>query len=372
MLHITSERRHGPPHAVWGAVRAQSRQLRTELQVLAALAALSAYFVATQGATFASSTNFDNMAWQGSILFVVAAGQMFALVVGGFDLSVAANMGFASTVSALVMQDGGSPAQAILVGVASGAVIGAVNGYVVAYLKISPFVTTLGMLTFLSGFANRLADGQSVSGLDPTFIRWLGSPGGALPSAAFIAIGVLVVAWFVASRHRVGLYIYAVGGSEAASRLAGVRVNLIVVLAYTLCGVLASLAGLMLSARVGIGQAALGQTFDLFSIAAAVIGGVAIGGGVGRLSGVVLGVALFTVLTTGLNIAQVDEFTQQMITGVVLVLAVLLAQLQGAPKLSIGSLLGRATKAPAASPIGHPAEPPATVSVATSKKGDNV
>ncbi|MBO9521395.1 MAG: ABC transporter permease [Nocardioidaceae bacterium] len=368
-----SEQRHSSPGTAWAAVRSQTRQLRTELQVLAALVALCGYFIATQGSTFASSSNFDNMVWQGSILFVVAAGQMFALIVGGFDLSVAANMGFASTVSALVMQGGGSPATAILVGVASGAAVGAVNGFVIAYLKISPFVATLGMLTFLSGFANRLAHGQSVSGLHPDFISWLGSSGGSLrlPSAAFVAIGVLVVSWFVASRHRIGLYIYAVGGSDAASRLAGVRVASIVVLAYTLCGTLASLAGLLLSARVGIGQAALGQTFDLLSIAAAVIGGVAIGGGVGRLSGVILGVALFTVLTTGLNIAAVDEFTQQMITGAVLVLAVLLAQLQGAPKFSVRSLLGRATRAPDAPAPGHPAESTAAVSVTTSMRGDD-
>ncbi|MFI5610143.1 ABC transporter permease [Amycolatopsis sp. NPDC051903] len=313
---------------------------------------LAVFFALTQGSTFADLTNLDNMSRQGSILLVVAVGQMFALVVGGFDLSVAANMGFASTVSALLMQHGAAPATAILAGLGSGALIGLVNGVLIAYLKISPFVATLGMLTFLTGYANKLAGGQSVSGLDPKFTQYLGSgQWGFLPAGVGVAVLVLVLAWVVTARLRFGLYLFAVGGSTEASKLAGVPVAAVQAAAYCLCGTLSALAGLLLSARVGIGQAALGLSYDLLSIAAAVIGGVVIGGGAGRLFGVVLGVSLFTVLTTGLDIGAVDEFTQQMITGGVLVLAVLLAQLQARRRK-------RLTRSSSAAPAPAAAVPP--------------
>ncbi len=321
----------------WGSVQRILTTGRAEVQIFVALVVLAGVFTVGQGAMFADLTNLDSMARVGSILLVVSVGQMFALVVGGFDLSVAATMGFASTVSALLMHGGAAPGPAIAAGVGCGVLIGAVNGVLIAYFRISPFVATLGMLTFLTGYANLLAGGQSVSGLDPVFTTYLGSGDwGFLPAGLGVAIIVLALAWVITARTRFGLYLFAVGGSTEASKLAGVPVPAVQAAAYCLCGGLSALAGLLLSARVGIGQAALGLNYDLLSIAAAVIGGVAIGGGTGRLFGVVLGVTLFTVLTTGLDIGAVDEFTQQMITGGVLVLAVLLAQSRARRRVRLG------------------------------------
>jgi ribose/xylose/arabinose/galactoside ABC-type transport system permease subunit len=143
-----------------------------------------------------------------------------------------------------------------------------------------------------------------------------------------IAAVVFVVASVLLSRTRPGLYIYAIGGSRETAVLAGVRAKRYELLAYTACGFLAGVAGLMLASRVSVGQASLGQGFELLSIATAVIGGVAIGGGVGRLSGVILGVALLSVMTTGMNIAGLSEFIQEILTGIVLVAAVLIDRLR--------------------------------------------
>jgi ribose/xylose/arabinose/galactoside ABC-type transport system permease subunit len=178
------------------------------------------------------------------------------------------------------------------------------------------------MLTFLKGLADQLGNGGSIIGLPPELAAWGRSNWGPLPSATVLAALALVVAWFILERTRFGLHVFAIGGSREAARIAGLRVRTCEILAYVACGVFAALAGILLTSRVSIGQASLGRGYDLLSVATAVIGGVTIGGGVGRLSGVVAGAVLLTVLTTGLDIAGVNTFYQQMATGAVLVLAV--------------------------------------------------
>ena len=162
---------------------------------------------------------------------------------------------------------------------------------------------------------------------------------GGIPSAACIAIGALVVAWAVLQRTRAGLYIFSIGGNAEASRVSGIPIVRYKVLAYAVTGLFAGLAGIMVTSRVGVGQTTVGSGYELQSIATAVIGGVAIGGGIGRLSGVLLGVILLTVLTTGLDIAGVNTFFQQMVTGVVLIVAVLFARSQGAIPQAVGRTL---------------------------------
>jgi len=303
-----------------------------ELQVLVGVVILAVVFSFAFPGSFATFGNVQNMATQASILLVITIAQTFALLVGGFDLSVGANMAFASTLGALAMTGYGTPAPlAALFAIGASAVVGLANGIMIGVLGISPFIATLATLTFLGGYSNVLAGGASIAGLPSDFIaNWGGGSWGAVfPSAVGLAIIALVAAYVVLGRSRLGLYVFSLGGSREAARLGGIRVRAVEVAAYTICGGLAGLAGVMLSARVGIGQAGLGAEYDLMSIAAAVIGGVAIGGGAGRLSGVFLGVVLLTILSTGLNIASVNEFIQQMITGAVLVAAVLVARARG-------------------------------------------
>jgi ribose transport system permease protein len=301
----------------------------TEFQLLIGVTTLTGIFVAMYPETFATPQNVKNMAAVAGILLVVAIGQTIALLVGGFDLSVSANMGFVSVVCALSMTDGRSIAGSILLGLLCGTLVGLANGVMIALLGITPFVATLGTLTFLGGYTNYLSDGQSVPGLPEGFTYFGGGDWGPLPSALCMAVAVLGVAWFLLSRTRLGLYIYAIGGSRETARTAGVIVARYELAAYALCGLFAGLGGLMLASRVTVGQDSLGQGYDLLSIATAVIGGVAIGGGIGRLSGVVLGVATLVVLTTGLDIAGLNAFVKQMVTGVILIVAVLVAKMRG-------------------------------------------
>jgi len=301
---------------------------RTEIRILLVVLLLVVLFVLIYPEQFGTLRNAENMSRYTAVLFVVALGQMFALLVGGFDISVGATMGLASTIGAIVMVNAGTTL-GVVAGVASGAVVGVLNGILIGVCRVSPFVATLGTMTLVGGLADFITGGKSVSGLPEEF-GWFGRfDWGPIPSTVGIAVIIGVLGWVLLSRTRAGLNIYAVGGSRGTSILAGLPVVRIEVLAYALCGTLAGVAGMMLSSRVLIGQAALGSGYELTAIATAVIGGVAIGGGTGRILGVVFGVLLLSVITTGMNIAGLSEFIQRMLTGAVLIIAVLVDQFRG-------------------------------------------
>jgi ribose/xylose/arabinose/galactoside ABC-type transport system permease subunit len=328
----------GLPASPEGKFRqARSRFARTtNLQLIIGTALLYAAFAIPYSSQFATLDNTRNIAEQGSILLVVALGQMFALLIGGFDISVAANMGFVSVVAALMMTDYDTGITlAIVIGLAVAALIGLVNGLLIAALGVNPFAATLGMLTFLLGFGNVLSGGASVGSLPGDFRYFGAEDWGPIPSAVAIAALALALCGLILRRLRVGLYVYGIGGSTNASRLAGVPVVRYEILAYTLCGFLAGLAGIMLASRLSVGQAELGGGYDLLSIATAVIGGTVIGGGVGRLSGVVLGATLIQVLNTGMDIAGIGEYVHRMVTGSVIVIAALVGR---ADRLSLRSI----------------------------------
>jgi ribose transport system permease protein len=314
-------------------------QYATELRLIVALAVLCVFFSLKYPSSFPTKTNVENMAQVGGILLVVAIGQMFAILIGGFDLSVAANMGFVGVVAGLVMTEHGGLAPGILIGILAGAAIGFVNGVFIGGFGLSPFIVTLGMLTFIKGFGNELAHGAPIFGF-PDATQYLGQTSwGPIPSTIGIGAIVLVAIAILFARLRAGIYIFAIGGQRGACRAAGVPIVRYEILAYVLCGMLAGVAGLMELSRVSIGYVTNGQGYDLLSIAAVVVGGTMIGGGKGGLVGVVLGVAVLTVLATGLNIAGLNDFYQKMITGVVVVVAVLVSQIRA--RAILGDFLGR-------------------------------
>jgi ribose transport system permease protein len=305
--------------------QAIARLPRLEVQLLIGLLLIYAAFSIASPDIFPTERTVENLARQWGILLAVGVGQMFALVVGGFDISVGANVGFTSTALALLIDDLGV-AGAAAAAIALGGAVGMVNGFIIARLGVNPFVTTLAMLTFLTGLSNELSNGASVPISDPG-IRLLGARDwGAIPATAGIALIVLVLAYLLLNRLRPGLYIFTIGDSRETARLSGIAVARYEILAYTVCGLFAGVAGVMLASRVSVGQASLGAGLELQSIAAAVIGGAAIGGGRGRLLGVAIGVAILTVLTSGLEIVGVSEFNRQMVTGAVLVVAVVFNQ----------------------------------------------
>jgi ribose/xylose/arabinose/galactoside ABC-type transport system permease subunit len=297
-----------------------------EIQILIAIIVLSGVFTYAFPDSFATSGTMLNMARVAGIMLVVSIGQSFALIVGGFDISVGATMGLVSVVCAMLMKAGLGVGAAVALAVTAGAAVGLINGIGISVLGVTPFVMTLGILTSARGLADQLANGRVITGFPREFALYGRASWWGVPSAGCIAVLVLIIAWFILQRTRAGLYIFSIGGSRETTRVAGVFVELYEVLAYALCGMMAGIGGVMLTSRVAVAQGSLGQGYELLSVATAVIGGVLIGGGVGRLTGVVFGVVLVTVLNTGLDIAGVNPFLQQIVTGLVLISAVLLSR----------------------------------------------
>jgi len=285
---------------------------------------------------FLTVNNLLNVARQSTYLTMVAMGQMLALLTGGFDLSVGTILAVTSVVGALAMSSvfASSPdlvwlamLAGVLAGFAAGLAIGIVNGTGVALFNVSPFMMTLGLASVGFGIALYLTGGVPVYGIPDTFGavfgfgRLFGIPAPIYITAVFVAIMYVVLNW-----TRFGRYLYAVGGNIKASRLSGINTRKTLFLAYVLCAALTSIAGLMLTARLETGEANIGSSMPLESIAACVIGGVSLRGGVGRLSSVVLGAIFIGLVQNGMNLARIDSYLQTVVIGILLILAVVADQ----------------------------------------------
>lgn len=286
---------------------------------------------------FLGTVNLLNILRSASVLAVVASGQMLVLIVGGFDLSVGAVVALSSTVGATAMAgavaSGVSPALAITAGCAAGlgagALVGLVNGLCVAVLKVSPFMVTLGTMSAASGVALLLTNGIPVYGLPDGFVTgfgravWLG-----LPSALVVSLILLGVVAVLQRHTLAGPALRAVGGNVQAARVSGVAVRGWTVSAYVGCSLLAALTGLLLTARIGSGQASLGGlNMTMESIATAVIAGVSLRGGAGRVEMVALGAVFLAVISNAMNLSRVDSKAQLVVLGVILIAAVALDEL---------------------------------------------
>jgi ribose/xylose/arabinose/galactoside ABC-type transport system permease subunit len=281
---------------------------------------------------FYGAANIVNVLRNASFLMIAASGQMLVLIVGGFDLSVGAVIALTSVVSASVMA-GLPPAGVhaetaiivlgVLAGLGCGFVVGLANALCVALLKVPPFMATLGTMSIANGVALLLTNGIPVYGMPGGYIAGFGRAIiFGVPVALYVAVIVVTALWFVQRFTRVGRYLYASGGNLQAAIVSGINVRLVLGLAYVLSSLLASLTGLLLTAEIGSGQASTGEALMLESIAAAVIAGTSLRGGVGQVELVALGAIFLLTLTNAMDLAQVDTKLQLIILGFVLILAV--------------------------------------------------
>ncbi len=314
------------------------KELFLRLGVLPFFLVVALIVFALVSTQFLSLQNLTNGARQSVYLVLVSLGQMLVLISGGFDLAVGTAIALTSVVSAMAMVALAASMPdlvwvAILLGALAGfgaaLLIGSLNGLGVAQFGVSPFIMTLGVQSVGAGIALFLTGGVPVSGLPVEFGNFFGfGRVFGVPVPVLFAIAAIVVVWLLMNRTRFGAHLYAVGGNLKAANLSGVHTKRTLFLAYVACALLASIAGVLMTARVESGETNLGGTIALESIAACVIAGVSLRGGIGRVENVVLGAFFITLLQNGMNMAQIGSYLQMILLGSLLILAVIFDQVR--------------------------------------------
>jgi ribose/xylose/arabinose/galactoside ABC-type transport system permease subunit len=280
-------------------------------------------YLAIRSPYFLQPVNMSNLARQMAVLLILGVGQTPIIIARGFDLTVGSMLGFSSVIGATAAINYGIGV-GLLAFVGVGATAGLLHAILIARFALSSIVVTLGGLTFYRGLAIWLTAGRSITGLPDEFARVGNGAIGPVPIMFVIAAFVVVIGVIVLHGTRFGTYIYAVGASPRTAALSGIRVKLTLGALFVISGLLAGLAGFLLTAYVNVGQAYFGLGAELQVIAAVFIGGVSFYGGRGSLLGVVAGVILLATLQNGLNLLGYSGFLQGLVSGVVLILALAL------------------------------------------------
>ncbi|MGW1051143.1 ABC transporter permease/substrate-binding protein [Streptomyces sp. NPDC002521] len=299
------------------------RRLLLDNGALTALIVLVIALSALSG-DFLTTDNLLNIGVQAAVTAILAFGVTFVIVSAGIDLSVGSVAALSATVLAWSATQHGVPvAVAVLLGLGTGVVAGLVNGFLIAYGKLPPFIATLAMLSVGRGLALVISQGSPIA--FPGSVSHLGDTlGGWLPVPVLVMVVMGLVAALVLGRTYIGRSMYAIGGNEEAARLSGLRVPRQKLAIYALSGVFAAVAGVVLASRLSSAQPQAADGYELDAIAAVVIGGASLAGGTGKASGTLIGALILAVLRNGLNLLSVSAFWQQVVIGVVIALAVLL------------------------------------------------
>jgi ribose transport system permease protein len=275
---------------------------------------------------FLTKDNLLNVIDQVTVLGVLALGMTAVIIIGGIDLSVGAVLALAMMVLGWLSHDGGLPVSLAIVGaLAAGAAAGAVNGLLTTKAKLPAFIATLAMFSVARGLANVITDGQQIVGFPTSFTDLASSRLlGYLSATVFVLIVLYVLGWAFLRYRANGRALYALGGSEEVARLAGLKTTRLTIAVYTVTGLLAGVAAVILAMRLDSAQPSAATGYELDTIAAVVIGGASLSGGVGTVTGTALGVLIIGVLRNGLSLMSVSPFVQMVVIGVVIALAVML------------------------------------------------
>lgn len=281
---------------------------------------------------FLTLNNLFNILRQVSINALIAFGMTFVILTGGIDLSVGSILALSSAFVAGLMTDGTSALIAVLAGLIVGAVIGALNGMVISLGKVAPFIATLATMTIFRGLTLVYSDGKPITGLSQggwfeLFGRgyfWI------FPVPVLTMLIAFAVLYFILKKTTFGRYTYAIGGNEEAAKLMGIQVNKVKIMIYSLSGLMAALAGIILTSRLNSAQPTAGTSYELDAIAAVVLGGTSLSGGRGWIVGTLIGALIIGTLNNGLNLLGVSSFFQLVVKGLVILFAVLADRKQAA------------------------------------------
>lgn len=274
---------------------------------------------------FFTKTNLINIAKQASTVAIIAVGQTFCLITGGMDLSSGSIMALAGVTSAMFgLADNTNIVIAFIVAIGVGMVCGLVNGVIISKGMVPAFIATLGMQQAARGMALLVTNATPVFGLSDTY-TFLGSGKVfGIPMLIIVMLIVVAAAAFLLNKTKFGRHVYAVGGNELSAHVSGINVTRVKLSVYILAGALAGLGGILLAGRIKSGTPTMGEGYELDAIAGAVIGGVSTSGGIGTIFGAVIGSLLMAMISNGLDLMNVSAYYQQIIKGMIIVLAVLL------------------------------------------------
>jgi ribose transport system permease protein len=272
--------------------------------------------------TFSTKSNLITLLRQTSQAGIAAIGMMVIILLGGIDISVGSYQGFIGVLVAAILAATDNMWLALCAGLIAGTLIGLLTGTIVTKMKLMPMIVTLGMMTILRGAVLIATSGRSIVISNKAFMQIGKGSLGAVPIPFIIWIVLLFLVWFVLSKTALGRKIYAVGGNHNAAKLAGIPANKITLLAYSFCGFMTALAAVVLAARLSSGQPTAGEGFEMTVIASVVVGGVSMSGGKGSVFGAMIGVIIFSVLTNGLTMLDINSFWQYVIRGTMIIFAV--------------------------------------------------
>jgi len=287
--------------------------------------------------TFLLAENIKNVANQITVIAIIAIGMTMVIITAGIDLSVGSLVALSAVVVAwLIGQFGGGGASPVMLvaaccgGLLLCGAIGAFSGAMITGFGIPPFIATLAMMQVTAGLAYIISEGVPIYQVPDSFI-WLGrgvDPVLGVPIAVILMVVLYAAAHLLMSRTTLGRYIYAVGGNAEAARLAGIRVNRVLFFVYTVCGVLAGLGGVVMASQLKSGAPTYGLSYELYVIAAVVVGGTSLSGGEGKILGTLIGALIIAVIQNGMNLTNVESYTQKVVLGLVILGAVLLDRLK--------------------------------------------
>lgn len=282
--------------------------------------------ISALNSAFLEPSNLFNLLRQVSINGLIAFGMTFVILTGVIDLSVGSTLALSSAMIAILMVSGVDSIVALLIGCIFGAILGAINGLLITLGKMAPFIATLATMTVFRGVTLVITDGNPITNLNGSYAFQLFGRGYfiGIPVPAVTMFITFIILYIILHKTVFGRQTYAMGGNEKAAFISGIKVNKLKVMIYSLAGLMSAMAGAILTSRLNSAQPTAGMSYELDAIAAVVLGGTSLTGGKGRILGTLIGVLIIGVLNNGLNLLGVSSFYQQVVKGVVIIIAVLI------------------------------------------------
>ena len=284
--------------------------------------------IAIRAPKFATAQNLYLVSRQISFVAIVALGELFVILTSGIDLSVGSTVGWSGVAAGLALAAGVPPVIALPIGLIAGMLVGLINGSIIAYVGITPFIVSLGTMSMARGLVLGITRGNPITEIPSSFFFLAQGAVFGIPIPVILMFIIAGIVHVVLTYTAFGRRIYAIGGNEEATALSGIDVKKIKMMIYGICGMLSAVAGILMIARLQSAQPATGKGWEMDAIASTVIGGTSLMGGVGSVTGVLLGAAIMGVIRNGLVLMQVSAFWQECIIGAIIVLAAVIDRIK--------------------------------------------